>query len=114
MIAPASSSTCSGERPDGLALLDGGLHALAREEAQLDDHVGDEARAGLLLVGRSEAVVLGTGVRAALGHGAQRRGRPLLRRSSRVRDYLDERGAVDVALDSWALPLRPMITIAGA
>ena len=45
LIAPDSSSSCSGVRPAALALLDRGVDPLARDEAELDDDVGDEARA---------------------------------------------------------------------
>jgi hypothetical protein len=69
-----------GRAPRRLALLDGLVDPLARQEAHLDDHVGDEARARLALWRREAG--LGRIVSGRLGrchsgrpsgYGAQRR-----------------------------------------
>ncbi len=54
--APDWSSTCSGVRPGRLGLLHRGLHALLGREAELDDHVGDEAAASAAAARRRQPV----------------------------------------------------------
>ncbi len=67
--APASSSTCSGRAAGGPPLLDGRVHAFARYEAQLGDHVGDEPAPPPRRCGwrESGAVVVGCRSRGRLG-----------------------------------------------
>ena len=95
-----------GGAPGGLALLDRLVHPLAREEAHLHDHVGDEARARLALR-RGQAVAGPSSAGEAGGSAAGAADQPVRRaaparlpaRSSRVRDCLGESRGVDVALD---------------
>ena len=54
-ITPCSSSTCSGGLPGGARLLDRGLDLLGRGEAEVDDHVGDEAARVSAPLGRDQA-----------------------------------------------------------
>ena len=61
-----------GRPPGGLGLLDGRLHALLGREAELDDHIGDEATAATSLAGWRES-----GPRINLGVYGRRCGRGL-------------------------------------
>ncbi len=95
-----------GRAPGVLALLDGRVDALARDEAELDDDVGDEARAAALRCGGVMPLGGRLGLAPALlaRSPAERAARPHpAARSSRVRKLLDQRLAVDEALDQVRL-----------
>ena len=75
------TSRLSGVDATGAGGLDGLLDALARHEAQLDDHVGEEARAGARVARRRDA-----------GRAGLRRGGVLLGDGPQVRGVRAHRG----------------------